>query len=191
MIQTTLPRPQAGTHGLLRYWPLLAGIAFAVNVSLHLPAGAGMAPVLAASAVVYVGAAAMGRRAAWPVFVVTVVLITAGQLVDTPLGPTGLLLALGAVLAGAGLLRPATRRETQAQTLGLIGFGAIALLAAVTTPLLGGFVTALGLLAHAVWDWRHHRTGRVVASSFAQFCAALDYTLAAIVLSLTTLSAAS
>jgi hypothetical protein len=87
MTQTTLPLPRFATEGLLHYWPPLIGIAFAVNVSLHLPAGAGVAPVLAASAVVYVGAAAFGRRAAaWPVFGVTVTLITIGQLFDTAVG---------------------------------------------------------------------------------------------------------
>lgn len=76
------------------------------------------------------------------------------------------------------------------QALGLVGFGAMALLATLAT-LLGAYLAALGLLAHAVWDGYHHHTNRVVPRAFAQFCAALDYTLAAIVLSLTTLTAVS
>jgi hypothetical protein len=152
-----------------------------------------VAPVLAASAVVYVGAAAFGRRAAaWPVFGVTVALITIGQLFDTAVGPTGVLLILGIVLAGVGFLRAATtRKEMLLQALGLVGFGAMALMAAGATPLLGAYLAALGLLSHAVWDEYHHHADRVVARSFARFCATLDYTLAAIVVSLTTFTAVS
>ncbi len=191
MTQMTLSRRRFAAEGLLHSWPLLAGTAFAVNVSLHLPAGAGVAPVLAASAAVYAGAAAVGRRAAWPVFFVTVVLITLGQLFDTAVGPTGVVLMLGALMAGFGLLRAATRKETMLQALSLVGFGAMALVATLATPLLGAYLAALGLLAHTVWDGYHHRTDRVVGRSFAQFCAALDYTLAVIVLSLTILTAVS
>jgi hypothetical protein len=67
----------------------------------------------------------------------------------------------------------------------------MALLATRTTPLLGAYLAALGLLAHAVWDEYHHHVDRAVARSFARFCATLDYTLAAIVISLTTLTAVS
>jgi hypothetical protein len=133
---------------------------------------------------------AFGRRAAaWPVFGVTVVLITIAQLFDTAVGPTGVLLILGIVLAGVGFLRAATRKEMLLQALGLVGFGPMALLAAGATPLLGAYVAALGLLSHAVWDEYHHHADRVVARSFARFCATLDYTLAAIVVSLTTFTA--
>lgn len=171
-------------------WAFLVGIAFAVNVSLHLPAGAGMAPVLAASAVVYVGAASVGSRgAAWPVFLLTVVLITLGQLDVLPTGPTEAMVVLGVLLAGVGVLRPATRRVTLVQTLALVAFGAVAVLAVRAAPLLGAYLVAAGLLAHAVWDGYHHRTRRVVAPSFAHFCAALDFTLAVIVISLATLTA--
>jgi hypothetical protein len=172
MTQTTLPFPVSRRRGCTHYWPPLIGIVFAVNVSLHLPAGAGVAPVLAASAVVYVGAAACGRRAAaWPVFGVTVALITIAHLFDTAVGSTGVLLILGIVLAGVGFLRAATRKEMLLQALGLVGFGAMALLAAGATPLLGAYVAALGVLSHAVWDEYHHHADRVVARSFARFCA--------------------
>jgi hypothetical protein len=66
------------------------------------------------------------------------------------------LLILGIVLAGVGFLHAATRKEMLLQALGLVGFGAMALLAAGATPLLGAYVAALGLLSHAVWDEYHH-----------------------------------
>jgi hypothetical protein len=40
-------------------------------------------------------------------------------------------------------------------------------------------VVAAGLLGHAAWDVHHHRTGRVVARSLAEFCVVLDTLLAA------------
>jgi hypothetical protein len=101
------------------------------------------------------------------------------------------LLILGIVLAGVGFLHAATRKEMLLQALGLVGFGAMALLAAGATPLLGAYVAALGLLSHAVRDEYHHHADRAVARSFARFCATLDYTLAAIVVSLTTFTAVS
>jgi hypothetical protein len=188
---TPTPAEYAGRDVWL-HWPFLVGIVFAVNVSLHLPAGAGMAPVLAASAVVYVGAAAVGSRvAAWPVFLATVVLITLGQLGVLPTGPTEAMVVLGALLAVVGLLRTTTRRVTLVQLLALVGFGAVALLGVRAAPLPGAYLVAAGLLVHAVWDGYHHRTRRVVAPSFAHFCAALDFTLATIIISLATLTAVS
>jgi hypothetical protein len=42
-----------------------------------------------------------------------------------------------------------------------------------------------GLLAHAAWDVYHHRTGRVVVRSMAEFCGVLDTLLALVVLGAT------
>jgi hypothetical protein len=47
-----------------RRWPTLAGLGFAALVAYDLASGVDMAPVLAASAAVYLGAAALKRPAA-------------------------------------------------------------------------------------------------------------------------------
>ena len=62
-------------------WPIAAGIMFAAFVAF----GSGpadhtdLAPVITASAFVYLGSAALQRRvAAWPMFFVSVIVITIG-----------------------------------------------------------------------------------------------------------------
>jgi hypothetical protein len=40
---------------------------------------------------------------------------------------------------------------------------------------------AAALAGHAVWDLIHLRLGRVVGHTLAEFCAVLDFTLAAII----------
>jgi hypothetical protein len=44
-----------------RHWPAAVGISFAALITFDLTAGVEMSPVLAASAVVYLGAAALQR----------------------------------------------------------------------------------------------------------------------------------
>jgi uncharacterized membrane protein len=64
------------------------------------------------------------------------------------------------------------------QTLAMAGFGGVALLALAVQSDLGAYLVAAGLLGHAAWDVYHHRTGRVVARSLAEFCVVLDTLLA-------------
>ncbi len=47
-----------------RRWPTLAGLGFAALIAFDLVSGVELAPVLAASAAVYLGAAALQRPAA-------------------------------------------------------------------------------------------------------------------------------
>ena len=78
-LQTT-PTPQS----LLRRWPTLAGLGFAALVAFDLASGVELAPVLAASAAVYLGAAALRRpAAAWPLFFAITAIITVARLLET------------------------------------------------------------------------------------------------------------
>ena len=65
-------------------------------------------------------------------------------------------------------------------TLGkFIGFDATPWMLALAAALLvAGLV---GRRIHAAWDVHHHRTGRVVERSLAEFCAVLDVLVAALV----------
>jgi hypothetical protein len=82
-----------------------------------------------------------------------------------------------------GLVRGATRPRwgLPLQTLAMVAFGGLAILAVRADPTIGGLLVAALLLAHAGWDVLHHRSGRVVARSLARFCAVLDTLLAVIV----------
>jgi hypothetical protein len=133
----------------------------------------------AASAAVYLGAAALQRpAAAWPLFFATAVVITVARLLDDRFEPTWVILAGAVVLLIYGLLRGAGHlgHGLPLQTAGLVGFGAAAAL--TITSELGAYLVAAGLLGHAAWDVYHHRTNRVVVRSLAEFCLVLDTALA-------------
>ncbi|WP_336207536.1 hypothetical protein [Nonomuraea sp. LPB2021202275-12-8] len=166
---------------LLRRWPTLAGLAFAALTAFDLAGGVELATVLAASAVVYLGTAALGRPgAAWPMFFATFAIIAVAKLVDDRFEPTWAVLGAGILLLVYGLLRGAIRPRhgLPLQTIALLGFGAAATLALFINPALGGYLVALGLLGHAAWDVYHYRANRVVARSLAEFCLVLDTALA-------------
>lgn len=181
---TTRTDADASTRiaAMLRRWPTLAGLGFAALVALGMTSGTEMAAVLAAAAVMYLGAAALRRpRAAWPLFFATVVIITVCRLLDDRYEPTWVLLGAGIVLVGYGLVRGAISPSYEVpplQTLALLGFGAIATVALLTNPVIGSYLVALGLLGHSAWDLYHHATNAVVARSVAEFCFVLDAGLA-------------
>lgn len=173
-----------------RRWPTLAGLGFAALVAFDLMSGVELAPVLAASAAVYLGAAALRRpAAAWPLFFATGVVITVARLLEDRLEPTWVILAGAVALGVYGLLRGAARPGygLPLQTLALLGFGAAAGAALVVNPELGAYLVAAGLLGHAAWDAYHHRTNRVVVRSLAEFCLALDTALAVAIVIVTVL----
>src|SRR5439155_24531120 len=110
-------------RGWGRWWPALSGIAVAVLAGLDVAdGGEALAPVLAASALIYLGAAALGRPgASWPLFLASfVVLAVAGD------SATWALVGAGALLAAYGLVRGAAR-GLPLQAVGMAGFGAVAL----------------------------------------------------------------
>jgi hypothetical protein len=47
---------------------------------------------------------------------------------------------------------------------------------------MGAYLVAAGLIAHAAWDAFHYVRDRVVARSYAEFCAVLDLLVGATVL---------
>ncbi len=169
----------------LKWWPTLAGIAFAAFVALDLfagnEAGSDLGPIVAASGLVYLAAAALKKPPmAWPAFFVSVVVITAAKLGWTDFDATWILIALAALLAVSGLLTGAVRPAggLPLQTIAMLGFGAVAAIALYIDQVVGAYLVAAGLLAHAAWDAYHHRANKVVARSMAEFCFVLDVLLA-------------
>ncbi|WP_264030263.1 hypothetical protein [Cellulosimicrobium sp. SH8] len=164
-------------------WPTVAGIAFGAALAAAFWFGvsdtAQVAQVLTAAGFVYLGAAALGRRsAAWPLFGLTFVLLGVGFAVPG-FDPSWALLALVVVVGVYGLVRgkvrPGWGLPLQAAAM------AVVVGVAVAVALLGqpwaGLVVGAGLLAHAAWDVHHLRARRVVSSSLAEFCCALDAVL--------------
>jgi hypothetical protein len=173
---------------LRRRWPTLAGLAFAVFAGYDLAGGADLAPVLAASGFIYLGAAALGRQAAaWPLFFGTFVVIGIGNALGGP-DPTWVLIGLAVLLAGYGVVRGAQRPPAglPLQALAMVVVGAAAAVTVLVGGAVGAYLVAGGLLAHAAWDVYHHRVNRVVVRSMAEFCFVLD-TLLAVALIVSTL----
>lgn len=185
---------EAGTSrvpALLRHWPALVGLAFAAFNVVRMESGIESAAVLAASAFVYIGAAALGlRKSAWPLFLATVALITVVRIVDAPFDAAWVVLGGGLLLGLFGLVRGATRPgyALPLQSLAYLGFGGATVLAMFVDPTVGAYLVAVGLLGHAAWDVWHHRTGRVVSRSMAEFCLFLDTALAIAIIVVTATS---
>ncbi|MCC3763347.1 hypothetical protein K3N28_09710 [Glycomyces sp. TRM65418] len=184
-VTATEPRADNPVRAALRRWPTAIGIVFAVFTVWGLTSGVGLGAVVAASGLVYLGAAAVQRRgAAWPMFGVAFLVIAAADFTpwESDFG-TWAVIGLAALLAVYGLLRGAARpaEGLPLQTLGMVAFGGIAALVLYVGEDLGSYLVAAGLLGHAAWDVYHHRKDIVVSRSLAEFCFVLD-TLVAVVI---------
>jgi hypothetical protein len=183
-INTKISEPLTKKFRDLQWWPSLIGLTFAGLASYGMTSGQELAPVLAGSAVLYVGTSAMQNRAfAWPIFFSSLVVGGLCSIlldIDTTLT----LVSLGAVLVIFGLLRGVSGPVDgfPLQALAMIVFGAAALFALNIDTTVGSCLVAFGLFAHAAWDVYHHWTDRVVSRSAAEFCFVLDVALGAIIL---------
>lgn len=173
----------------LQWWPTLAGIGFAAFVALDMfrgsEHGSDLGSIVAAAGLVYLAAAALQKPStAWPVFFMSVVVITAAKVGLIDFDATWVLLGLAGLFAGYGLLRGATRPTggLPLQTIAMIAFGTVAAIALIVSGDLGAYLVAAGLLGHAAWDAYHHWANKVVVRSLAEFCFVLDTLLAAAIL---------
>ncbi|WP_217428420.1 hypothetical protein [Microlunatus speluncae] len=179
--------PKRVVRAVARRWPAIAGAAVAlltVVPVLRLGTVNDVAAVVTASALVYLGAAALGLRgAAWPVFGVSFVLMTIGFFVPG-FNPSWVMIAIAAALLIFGVVRGRWRptHGLPLQLAALVILGPVALIAAGVDPRVSGVLIAAGLFAHAGWDLYHHRKDRVVVQSMAEFCLVLDTVLAIAVL---------
>lgn len=184
-----LDHPRTGRSGtrVTRYWPALAGLAVAALSAYGIASGADVAAVVAASGFVYVAAAALGSpAAAWPAFGVSFVLILLERVVPAA-DPVWTMSGAAVLLAVVGIVRGRLRPGygLPLQSAAMLVLAAPALVVAQAQPVLAGLLVAGALLAHAAWDVHHHRTGRVVVRSMAEFCCVLDTVLAVLVLVVT------
>ena len=188
-LASELPPPQAHAAAhrprtpwtSLQWWPTLIGIGLAALVALDLSGGSELAPILAASGLVYLGAAALQKPStAWPVFLGTVVVITAASSGKAAFDATWALLGVAGLFVVYGVLRGAARPTSglPLQTVAMVGVGLTAAIALMVGGDVGAYLVAAGLLGHAAWDVYHHRVNKVVTRSLAEFCFVLDTLLA-------------
>lgn len=177
-MSTTSEVPQStSAHWIRGRWPTAAAIVVAALTAYGLTEGAELAPILALSGLIYLGAAALRRPlAAWPLLLVTFLVLTAFKVLDGPAIPTWIFLGLAVLFIAYGLVRGAIRPAggLPLQALAMVVVAAIALLTLLINDTAGAILVAIGLLGHAAWDVYHHRVNRVVVRSFAEFCFVID-----------------
>jgi hypothetical protein len=184
-VPSVAPRP-----AVLRHWPAWAAAGLTALIAFDMSDGVDLAPALASSALVYFGAAALGRPAtAWALFFGSVVVIFATELLGGgDVDPTWVVLALALPLL-AYALRPAALRAggglPPLQVAALLAFGGAAALALGAGGDLGAYLVAAGLFGHALWDAHHYRIDQVVVRPFAELCLVLDALLAVIIVAVT------
>ena len=171
---------------LMHRWPTALGIALAALAAFDVEDGLEFATLTLLLALVYLGAAALDRRwSAW-------VLLVAGVLLTSFPSPWGIdpsvvFLVAAPVFLVLGVARGLWRRPggLPLQTVGMLAFGSIVLLALYVDPDLGGNLVAFALIGHAAWDAYHYVRNRVVPRSYAEFCIFVDLLLGVAILFMT------
>jgi hypothetical protein len=164
----------------IHWWPTLLGVIAATGQAFG--ARTGFAAIVMVCAVIYLLAAVTARPwAAWIGFAASLPLVGLAVVLRTEWPSLVAIGLAGVVLAIVGVVRGTWRdRVNRYSLIAAPVFGVIAVVAALV-PAVAVPVVVVGLVAHAVWDVVHHRRGWVVASRYAEFCAALDLALAVLV----------
>jgi hypothetical protein len=180
MITTTPIDRIDWTSALLRRWPTVLGIALAALVLTGDDVQQSVSELVPLLALEYLIVAKLGRRdATWPVVGVLFVGIVAAMSVDgIPLPAVLAAIALVVLVWSAVDGQLFRSGEFQLQALGMIGFGALALVGLVVDPDVGRYVVAAAWLLHGIWDFVHIRRDRVVTRSYAEWCGVVDILVA-------------
>ena len=178
------PNRRKWTGVLMHRWPTALGVAVAALTVFDLRGGTDLAALTMLMPVVYLGAAALDRRwFAWVVLLVGVGVLTVIPSSSEVVPSVGFL-AAALVFLVLGAARGELRKPggLALQTVGVLVFGSIVLAALYVDPDLGGYLVAIALLGHASWDAYHYLRDRVVARSYAEWCAVVDLLVGAAVL---------
>ena len=180
MVRTT-PARGSWTRWLLQRWPTALAVAPAALILTGPEAETDVVELLPLLPLEYLIVAKLQRRqATWPVITVAFVATIALQELDV-VPPSTVFAAVALVVLVWGavdgqLLRPGAFRV---QALGMLGFGALALVGLVVEPDLGRYLVAAGWFLHGVWDFVYFKLDKVVARSYAEWCGVVDILVAA------------
>jgi hypothetical protein len=165
------------TSVLAHRWPTALGVAVAALTVFDLRGGTELAALTMLMPVVY------RRRFAWVVLLAGVAVLTVVPSSSEVVPSVGFLVA-ALVFFVVGAARGELRKPggLALQTVGVLAFGSIVLAALYVDADLGGFLVAIALLGHAAWDAYHYLRDRVVARSYAEWCAVVDILAGAAVL---------
>ena len=176
------------TGALMHRWPTALGIAVAALAAFDAQDGLEFAELTVLMALVYLGAAALNRR--WAAWVVLLAGLPLAFFISSISGidPSVVLLVAAPVFLVLGVARGQWQRPDglPLQSAGMLAFGSTALVALYYVyPDLGGKLVGIAILGHAAWDAYHYLRDRVVARSYAEFCAIVDLLLGAAILFMT------
>ncbi|WP_159847535.1 hypothetical protein [Nocardia sp. CY41] len=133
-----------------------------------------LAELLIVLALIYIGAAAVGRQqATWTVFLVLGVVFALLRLQDW-VPPYAALTVLAANLLGWLAASRGFDSTVRVLAVATAGFATAAIIAVEVGGNVARFVVAAGWIAHSGWDCVHYHSNRTVARSFAEFCAIVD-----------------
>lgn len=125
-------------------------------------------------------AAALGHR--WPTWLALAFVVLNFWGGETELEPFAWpLLALPGLYVLIGVLRGELRTPgaLAVQLAALFFYAVLVLLAFAAGGDTARYLVAAGWLGHAVWDYVHHRTGKVVPRAYAEWCMVVDPLIAA------------
>ena len=181
------PDRRRWTDVLMHRWPTALGVAVAALTVFDLEDGLEFAALTVLMPLVYVGAAALDRR--WSAWVLLLAGLPLTFFIPSTSGvvPSVVLLVAALVFLVLGVARGQLVKPggLTLQAAGMLAFGSIALVALYVDPNLGGKLVAFALIGHAAWDAYHYLRNRVVARSYAEFCAVFDLLLGATILFMT------
>lgn len=183
MTQTIAAGASGIAAGFKRRWPTWLAIALTALIALSAENPIDLATPLLLLPLIYLATAVLQRPpAVWIVFLVLTAVLYALQVQDW-VHPWLVLLAAALALSIWGTLRGHYRSGVfVVQVLGMVCFGALAFAALYVDQDLGRYLVAAGWFAHGVWDFAHHRAGKAVARSYAEFCAVTDILVAVVIL---------
>jgi hypothetical protein len=177
---------------LMHRWPTALGVAVAALTAFDEQVDVAFVSFVSAIVIlmvlIYLSAAALDRRrAAWVVFLAGFALLVAVRRLDLSVDLSAVFLVSALIFLVLGVARGQLRNPggLPLQTAGMLIFSAIGLLALYVTPTLGAYLLAGALIGHAAWDTVHFRLNRVVARSYAEFCAVVDLLLGVAILLMT------
>jgi hypothetical protein len=182
-VDPAAPAGRSKVAVLLRRWPTALALAFSAVTfgGSDAPEGVyGLSEALLLLPLLYLVVAAAARRDwSWPVLIAVLGLFVAlrGQDAVEP-AVVILAVALAALLWGSAHGRH-RQGMFRLQVVGMVAFGALALIGLAVAPDVARYVVAAGWLGHGLWDFAHLRANAVVSRSYAECCGVVDVLIAA------------
>lgn len=178
---TNLTQPRRLLAAIGRRWPTLVALPVGVDSffgEITNTTVSTLADGMLLLPMIYVVVGALQRRwLTWPILLVALPAFV-GLKLQNAVDPSIVILA---VTLAAAIWGSAHGRHREAdfrlQLGGMVLFGALAVGGQLVDPDLARYLVALGWAGHGVWDVVHLIRDKVVARSFAEWCAVVDFAI--------------